>query len=43
GRDAILPPDVQRALLAAAGRERVRPPLFALLRAGYRVAHRRRD
>lgn len=41
GLGGLLPPDVQRALLAAAARERVRPALFALLRAGYRVARRR--
>jgi len=42
GRDGVLPLDIQRALLAAAGRG-TRAPLFALLRAAYRVGHRRRS
>jgi hypothetical protein len=41
GRDGMLPADVQRALLAVAARRPVRRPLFALLRAGYALAHRR--
>jgi len=40
GPDAYLPTDVQRALLAAATRRRLRRPLFALLRVLYRLARR---
>jgi glycosyltransferase involved in cell wall biosynthesis len=42
GPDAYLPPDVQRALLSVATRKRLRRPLFALLRAFYRLGYRAR-
>ena len=37
GEDAHVPPDVQRALLAAVTRRRLRRPLFAMLRALYAI------
>jgi glycosyltransferase involved in cell wall biosynthesis len=40
GPDGLLPPDIQRALLAAVARRPGRAGLFALLRAGYRFGHR---
>jgi hypothetical protein len=43
GPNAYLPPDVQRALLAAATRPRLRRPLFAALRLLYRAGHRGRS
>jgi glycosyltransferase involved in cell wall biosynthesis len=43
GPDAYLPPDVQRALLAAATRPRLRRPLFGALRLLYRAGRRGRS
>ena len=42
GPGAILRPDEQRALLAVAGRKRMRGPLFRLLRLAYRISRPRR-
>jgi hypothetical protein len=42
GPDAYLPPDVQRALLSIATRNRLRRPLFAVLRGLYRLGYHAR-